>query len=308
MTDFQLAVAALAAVVLFLHGLHGLSRELQRVGGEPLRLWLARTTRSRLAGFALGAGATAVLQSSSAVSAIVVTLVEGGTLAFRGALPVLLGSNVGTTATAWLVTLQLTQIGPVAIVAGTLIGMLPWRIRVIGRMVFYFGFVMFALDLLSASLEPLHGDPRALALLAQADIPWRGVLGGALFTAAVQSSSVSTGLAILLVQQGLLTTPGAIAIVVGANIGTTTTALLAAAGAGPVARRTAMANLGFNVGGALLVLPVLGVATTLVLRVAGPGGATVATAHLLFNLFVGFTFLALLALRDRLRPSVAAHE
>src|SRR6185369_1135501 len=130
MTQLQGLTAALSAIVLFLYGLQAFSSELQAVGGNALKSWLGRVTANRLRGFLVGAFATAIVQSSSAITALAVTLVDAEVISFRASLGVLLGANVGTTATAWLVSFKLTGIGPAFIVLGALVSMLPSRIRV----------------------------------------------------------------------------------------------------------------------------------------------------------------------------------
>jgi len=160
MTPIQGLFAAVSAVLLFLYGLQGFSRELQDVGGTALQSWLGRVTASRWLGFLVGALATAIVQSSSAITALAVTLVDASVISFRASLGILLGSNVGTTATAWLVSFKLTGIGPVFIVLGALISVLPVRARYIGKAVFYFGLIFFALDLISAELKPLQERPQ----------------------------------------------------------------------------------------------------------------------------------------------------
>ena len=292
MNKLQGLFAAVSAIVLFLYGLQSFSRELQTVGGATLRSWLGRVTASRWSGFAVGALATAVLQSSSAITALTTALVDASAISFRASLGVLLGSNVGTTATAWLVSFKLTGIGPVFIVLGALLSALPVRASVIGKAIFYFGLIFFALDLISASLKPLQQQPVFRQWLALAQAPWLGVLTGLVFTAVVQSSSVTTGVAILLVQQGVLPPEAAIPVVIGANVGSTSTALVASVGMSPVARATAISNFGFNAVGALLFFPFLRPFAQEVVARAGDPGLAVAWAHLLFNLTIAAGFLA----------------
>jgi phosphate:Na+ symporter len=184
----------------------------------------------------MGAPATARAQSSSAVTSLTVALVDTVVISFRASLGVLLGSNVGTTATAWLVSFKLTGIGPVFIVLGGLLSAVPMRAKVIGKVIFYFKLSFFALDLISAELKPLREQPVFMEWMARAQNPWLGVLAGLVFTTLIQSSSVTTGRAILLVQQGVLPPEAAIPIVVGANVGSTSTALVASLGMGSVAR------------------------------------------------------------------------
>jgi Na/Pi-cotransporter len=288
---FRTAVLVLSALLLFLYGLEHFSKELQTIGSDRLPRWLGLATRQRLGGFALGASVTAVVQSSSAVSALVVALVNAGTLSFAASLAVLLGAKVGTTSTAWLVSYELTHLGPYLIVLGGLLTMLPFTIRVVGRAIFYFGFIFFALDLVSESLEPLQNAPWVLDLLARAEVPWMGLLIGIVLTVVLQSSSVVSGLAIVLVQQGALQPLGAVAVVVGATLGTTATGLIASIPMDRFARRTAQMNLLFNAVGVLLMLPFITPFGEWAIRQGGSAGQAVALANLSFNLGVALLFL-----------------
>jgi|KBSMisStaDraftv2_1062788.scaffolds.fasta_scaffold45025_4 Na/Pi-cotransporter len=294
MTQLQGLTAALSAIVLFLYGLQAFSSELQAVGGNALKSWLGRVTANRLRGFLVGAFATAIVQSSSAITALAVTLVDAEVISFRASLGVLLGANVGTTATAWLVSFKLTGMGPAFIVLGALVSMLPSRIRVIGKAVFYFGLIFFALDLISAQLKPLQNRPAFQEWLALAETPWMGVIAGIVFTALVQSSSVTTGLAIMMVQQGTLPPQAAIPIVIGANVGSTSTALMAGFGMNPIARATSITNVLFNAAGMLVYLPFLRPFARAVVDWTGDAGTAVAAAHLIFNLTIAFMFLVTL--------------
>lgn len=307
MSVFQLIVLAVAAVMLFLYALRGFSRELQHVGGERLPGLLQRWTDNRYMGFLLGALATAILQSSSAVSAILVAFVDANVITFRQSLAVLLGTNVGTTSTAWLVSFKLTGIGPIMIVLAGVISLLPSRLKVFGQAIFYFGLIFFTLDLLSGALQPLRDQPVFMAWLAKADNVWVALLFGVVFTAAVQSSSVAIGVCILFVQQGLLPVSSAVAIVVGANLGTTSTALMASLALSKAAKATAGANLLFNACGVVLFLPFIHwFGDWLAVHVQRPELA-VALAHLVFNVAVALLFLLFLGpvvrfLENRLYP------
>ncbi|MFZ1692209.1 MAG: Na/Pi symporter [Flavobacteriales bacterium] len=294
MNAFQVAVAVMAAIMLFLFALRGFSRELQVVGGDALKRAVGRLTGNRVGGFITGALATALVQSSSAVSAILVTFVDAGAIGFTESLAVLLGANVGTTSTAWLVSMKLTGLGPFFIVLGGLVSLVPFRIKVLGQAIFYFGFIFFALDLLNGALGPMRDQPLFMEWLARADDLWMALLFGIVFTAVVQSSSVAVGVCILFVQQGLLPPASAVAIVVGANIGTTSTALVASLQLSAGAKATAWANFLFNLTGVLLYLPFLHwFADWLHERTNSPT-MTVAWAHLIFNLSVALLFLLLL--------------
>jgi Na/Pi-cotransporter len=306
MDTLNLSFGILAAVILFLYGLQGFAREVQAHGQATLQAWFGRVTRHRVPGFLLGAIATAVVQSSSAVSSIAVALVGSGVISFRQSLAVLFGANVGTTATAWLVAFKLTGLGPFFLVIGGLLSLLPGRMPVLGKSLFYFGFIFFSLGLISQSLAPLQASPAFSAWLQVVESPWAAILAGMVITLAVQSSSVTTGLIIVLVQQGLMSAEVAVAVVIGANLGSTGTALLASLPLAREAHRAALANVLFNVGGLLLWAPFIPrLAQWISVAVETPAMA-VALAHVLFNLSTALLFLALLkpfaAGIDRLMP------
>ncbi|MDZ7867132.1 Na/Pi symporter [Acidovorax sp.] len=297
MTDWQWIFSAISAIALFLYGLSGFSRELLDAGGQRLQDFLQKATANRFAGAALGALFTALIQSSSAVTSLAIALVNSGVLGFGASLAVLLGANVGTTATALLVSLKLTALGPIALSLGALTSALaPVRWKPLGKVLFYFGFVLFALDLIGAALLPLRESPAIVGLLSQAGTPWIGVLAGIGITALLQSSSVTTGLAVVLVQQQVLATEAAIYLVVGANIGTTVTGLIASASMGTLARKTALINAGFKVVGAALFAPMLVVFAQTVARLSPTPEMAVAWAHLIFNLVSSVLFLVFLPL------------
>lgn len=294
MDAIDLVLAVAATVILFLYGLSSFSREIQELGEGRLQRVLQTFTRNRLLAFGMGAGFTAVVQSSSAVTSLAVALVDSGVITFANSLGILVGANVGTTATAWLVSFRLTGIGPVFIVAGALLGVLPGPLRVVGKAVFYFGFIFFALDLVNSSLDPLKESERLPEYLAYATSPLIGALLGAVLTALLQSSSVVTGLSILLVQQGTIEIQAAVAIIIGANLGSSVTALLASIPMSEAAKRTARANVILNAGGLLLFLPLTHPLTNLVTALSADPGISVAIAHLIFNLTVAFIALSML--------------
>ena len=299
MSNLRILMAAVSAIVLFLYGLEAFSREIQTVGGETLRKWLHRLTESRWRAVLLGTLATAIIQSSSAVSSLVVAFVDAGTMTFRSSLGVLLGANIGTTSTAWLVSLKLTGIGPFFIVFGTVLGALPTRFKMLGKAAFYFGFIFFSLDVVSATLKPLAQNPVFAEILSRSSTPLMGVLAGAAITALVQSSSITTGICILLVQQDILAGAAAIPIVIGANIGTTATALVASIKMQKTARRVAVANLCFNTFGVLLFLPFLGWFSAEVVKFAGEPSMAVAWGQVIFNVVMTFAVLILLRILHR---------
>ena len=299
MSNLRILLAAVSAIVLFLYGLEAFSREIQAVGGETLAKWLNRLTENRWRAVLLGTVATAIVQSSSAVSSLVVAFVDAGTMTFRSSLGVLLGANIGTTSTAWLVSLKLTGIGPFFIIFGTVLGALPTRFKMLGKAAFYFGFIFFSLDVVSATLKPLAQNPVFAEILGRSSTPLMGVLAGAVITALVQSSSITTGVCILLVQQDILAGYAAIPIVIGANIGTTATALVASIKMQKTARRVAVANLCFNTFGVLLFLPFLGWFSVEVVKFSGEPSMAVAWGQVIFNVVMSIAVLIMLRIFQR---------
>lgn len=294
MGAFNTLITVVAAITLFLFSLRGFSKELQELGAEKLNIWLTKITKNRLSGFLLGALITAIIQSSSAVSSITVALVDSSVISFYNSLSILIGANLGTTFTAWLVAFKLDNLGSILLILGTIISIIPFRVRLVGKSIFYLGLILFSLQQISIALKPLSDNNEFIEWLGKADTIAIGILAGALITAIVQSSSVTTGLTIILSSQGLLGLTGAIAIVVGSNLGTTSTALLASISLSPNAKRAAIANLIFNALGLLIFIPITPFFVSLIEQLDTTLDYQVATAHLIFNLVVSLFALALL--------------
>jgi phosphate:Na+ symporter len=192
------------------------------------------------------------------------------------------------------VAFKLTAFGPVFILAGFVWGLIGGRYKFVGKPIFYFGLVFFGLQLISGSLDPIRDDPQLLSLLANLDNFFIALLVGVLFTTAVQSSSVTSGLMVVLASSGLLTLEQAIPVLLGANIGSTTTTLFASAKMDLWARRAAVAHLLFNVGGVLIFIPLAGVLADIALDLGGNVGQQVANAHLIFNVITAIIFLVVI--------------
>lgn len=283
-----------SAIILFLYGLDHFSREMESVGRERLKGKLEHFATNRWRGFALGAFFTAAVQSSSAASALAVSLVHSGLISFPNSLAILFGANVGTTVTAQIVALKLTGMGPIFITIGFLVSLFTKNLRPLGRVIFYFGFIFFSLDLIGSALNPIRNHAYILDLLAQDHAPLVGVLIGAVVTFLLQSSSVSTGLIVILVQQGALQLDTASFMVLGSNIGTTGTAIIASIHMKLEAKRAAYGNMIFNIVGVILFFPfLLPLQHWLQANVEGPG-SVIAFVHLVFNCSASLIFLVFL--------------
>jgi phosphate:Na+ symporter len=291
MNEIGLIFLVLSTIILFLHSLEGFSKEIQVAGKDTLKDWLFKATANRYTGFLLGAVFTGIVQSSSAVSALTVTLIDSGVVTLQKSLPVLLGANVGTATTAWMVSLKITFIGPVLIVIGGVASMIPGRFKILGKPVFYLGFIFFNLNLISQSLEPLRTAVWVQVMMSHSNNVLIGGLAGMITTVLLQSSSVVSGLAVILVQQNILQLPGAVAIIIGANMGTTSTALLASMKLSLHSRIAALANFGFNLTGAIIMVMVLPWFMMLLSQLTDKPHEAVAYAHLLMNVMVALMFL-----------------
>lgn len=284
----------ISAIALFVYGLQSFSKEIENLGAARLKKWVQTITRIPLGGFLLGGGITAIIQSSTLVSSLTVSLVDTGILSFRESLLILLGTNVGTTSTGWIVTFQSDMLGPIFIVLGTFISMIPSKLATAGKSIFYFGFIFFSLAMISASMESLKSDPMLVDILSKASNPFLGILYGILITVIIQSSSVVVGLVIVLISQGVLTLDAAIPIVVGANIGTTSTALLVSMKLSPLSKLTALAASSFNVIGVIILLPFFPLLENWVIQVTDTPEIQVALAFTIANTFTSVFFLLFL--------------
>jgi len=293
MENLTIAVAGMTAVILFIFGLENFSREIENISGERFRKSLGRATRLPIVGVLIGAIVTAIIQSSSATSVITISLVNAGVLTFKNSVGIIFGSNVGTTITAQLVAFKLTAFAPLIIILGFFLSLTRNRFSIFGKAIFYFGFVFFSLNLISTSLAPLQNNPDLIELLTQPQNPLIAILVGCLFTAMVQSSSVTTGLAIIFTQQGILGLENAVPLIMGANIGTTATAMIAVFGMDIAAKKTALCHFLFNVGGVLIFIPALFIFGGKLSEVTIDPAIALANIHLVFNLVASLIFIVL---------------
>jgi len=291
---FQTFILIIAAISLFVYGLQSFSQEIENLGVDRLQKWIGKITSIPMGGFLLGGVVTAIIQSSTMVSSLTVSLVSSGVITFKESLLILLGTNIGTTSTGWIVSFQSYLLGPIFIVLGTLISMIPTRIATIGKSIFYFGFIFFSLSFISQAMEPLRNNPMLIEILSKASNPFLGILYGIVITVIIQSSSVVVGLVIILISQGIITLESAIPIVVGANVGTTSTALLVSFKLSPLSRLTALSASTFNLVGVLLLLPFLGILEWFVESVTLNPTIQVALAFTVSNTLTSVFFLIFL--------------
>lgn len=257
-------------LALFLYGMDAMGKALEKQAGGKLQNILAKLTNNRFKGFLLGLLVTAVIQSSSATTVMVVGFVNSGIMALSQAIGIIMGANVGTTVTAWILSLagvegdsfwiQLlkpTSFSPVLAVIGILLymGAKSDKKKNIGVILLGFAILMTGMTAMSSAVEPLSDVPQFTNLFIMFQNPILGLLVGAVLTGIIQSSSASVGiLQALALSTGAVTYGSAIPIIMGQNIGTTVTAMLSSVGANKNARRTALVHLYFNVIGSAAFL------------------------------------------------------
>ena len=262
-------ISLLGGVALFLFGMTLMGQALERRAGGRLRSLLGKMTTGRLAGFFTGLGVTAVIQSSSATTVMVVGFVNSGLMTLRQAINVIMGANVGTTVTAWLLSLggisgdsiwvrllKPTSFTPVLALAGIIFFMFckDNKKKDTGTVLLGFATLMFGMETMSGAVAGLADVPAFTNILLMFSNPILGVLAGAVLTAIIQSSSASVGILQALSSTGAVTYGSAIPIIMGQNIGTCVTALISSVGANKNARRAAMVHLYFNIIGVSIFL------------------------------------------------------
>jgi phosphate:Na+ symporter len=311
----QLGMGLFGGLALFLGGLDQLSEGLKQAAGRTLKVVLERLTSNRLSGALTGAIVTGVLNSSSVTTVLVVGFVTAGVMTLSQSVGVIMGANIGSTVTAQVLAFNIAAyaLGPVALGFFMTFAGRSERVRQVGMMVMGLGLVFFGMGLMSDAMRPLRSYPPFIELLASMERPVLGVLAGALFTALVQSSAATVGIAIALASEGLLSLGGGITLALGANIGTCATALLATIGKPPAAVRASIVHLVFNVLGVVVWLPLLSVLADLAVRVspaapelAGAARAAaevprqLANANTMFNVINTAIFLPFTAVFARL--------
>lgn len=271
---------------LLLWGMQVLRQGLQSFAGLRLHQVLRWMTATPWRGFWSGSISTALLQSSTALTVMAVSFVDAELLSFENALALILGSNVGTTITTQLLAFPLDHITPYIMIFGAL-GYLfiPTRGRFLSLSIFGLGVLFFALSLLQAGMAPLADLPVIQHFLRQlGDNHLQGVIAGTVLSALLHSSSATTGIVMLLTQDGWITLPTALAFIFGANIGTCFTSVLASLATTQAAKRVALFHVLLNVFGVLLFLPFVGALASGLTLMGGSLSRQVANAHTLFNL------------------------
>jgi phosphate:Na+ symporter len=304
-----MTIELLGGLALFLYGIDQMTTGLRAVAGDRMKLVLARLTSNRFTGALTGAVVTAIIQSSSVTTVLVVGFTTAGLMSFSQAIGVIMGANIGTTVTAQIVAFKITKAALGMIAAGFAFLFFSKRntIRHYGGILMGLGLVFFGMTVMSGAMEPLRSYQPFLDLMVRMENPAVGILVAMLFTALIQSSSATTAIVVVLAGQGFISLPAGIALALGANVGTCVTALLASIGKPREAIRAATTHVLFNVGGVLLWVGLIDQLAWLATaispvheelagkaRLAAEAPRQIANAHTVFNvantaIFIGFT-------------------
>ncbi|MBO5314947.1 MAG: Na/Pi cotransporter family protein [Clostridia bacterium] len=317
MTIFDL-LTMIGGLCLFLFGMSIMGDSLERSAGSKLEIMLGKLTTNKLAGLMTGLGVTAVIQSSSATTVMVVGFVNSGLMTLKQAIHVIMGANIGTTVTAWIlslsgisgdnIVLQLLKpmsFTPILALIGIALFMFTKsnRKKDIGTILLGFSVLMFGMDIMSDAVSGLSEVPEFRDLFIMFSNPILGVIVGAGLTAIIQSSSASVGILQAFAATGQITYGAAVPIIMGQNIGTCITAILSSFGTNKNAKRAALVHLSFNIIGTVIWLSVFSIVKALVeIPILGDGAtaAGIAVIHSIFNIACTLLLLPMAGLLEKL--------
>lgn len=301
-------IGLLGGLGLFLYGMQMMSNGLEAAAGNRMKKILEKLTANRFLGVVVGAVITAVIQSSSATTVMVVGFVNSGMMTLQQAVWIIMGANVGTTITGQLIALDVGAIAPLFAFIGVafIVFLKNEKLHHYGKIIAGLGILFIGMDMMSAAMVPLRESETFVNIITRFSNPVLGILAGAIFTAIIQSSSASVGILQALASSGVIGLPQAVYVLFGQNIGTCITAVLASIGTSRVAKRTTIIHLLFNIIGTTLftIICILTPFTSLVEGFTPNNvSAQIANMHTIFNitttiLLIPFgTYLAKLATR-----------
>ena len=241
-------LSLLGGLALFLYGMQMMSNGLEAAAGDRMKEILEKLTSNRILGVLVGAGITAVIQSSSATTVMVVGFVNAGMMNLQQAVWIIMGANIGTTITGQLIALDIGAIAPLIAFIGVamVVFLKKPMVHHVGTIFAGLGVLFIGMEMMSTAMLPLREEPAFIELMTSFSNPLLGILAGALFTAIIQSSSASVGILQALARSGLIGLDGAVYVLFGQNIGTCITAVLASIGTGREAKQTTVIHLTFN--------------------------------------------------------------
>ncbi len=301
--NYTIVLGLLGGLALFLYGMQMMSAGLEAAAGDRMKSILERLTANRFLGVLVGAVITAVIQSSSATTVMVVGFVNSGMMTLRQAVWIIMGANIGTTITGQLIALDVGVLAPLFAFVGVamVVFVKKPQVRHYGSILAGLGVLFIGMDMMSTAMEPLRDWPAFVELVSTFSNPLVGILVGAGFTALIQSSSASVGILQALALSGVIGLDSAVFVLFGQNIGTCITAVLASIGTSRNAKRATIIHLLFNIIGTVvfttlcLVTPLLGLSLVGGVQSLTPENpaAQIANMHTLFNIVTTFLLLPL---------------
>ncbi|MBE5952598.1 MAG: Na/Pi cotransporter family protein [Lachnospiraceae bacterium] len=283
-----IVIGLLGGLALFLYGMQMMSAGLEAAAGSKMKEILEKLTSNRLKGVLVGAAITAVIQSSSATTVMVVGFVNSGMMTLRQAVWIIMGANIGTTITGQLIALDVGAIAPLIAFGGVAVIMFTKKEKVhhIANIFAGLGILFIGMDMMGSAMNPLRDNQQFISIMTEFENPVLGILAGMIFTAIIQSSSASVGILQTLAGSGIIGLDSAAFVLFGQNIGTCITAFLAAISANRNAKRTTIVHITFNVIGTI-IFTTLCLVTPLIGWVEGftPNNAPaqIANLHTIFN-------------------------
>lgn len=287
-------IGLLGGMGLLLYGMFIMSEGLQKIAGHRLRNILGTLTHNRFTALIVGAFITMLFQSSTATTVILVGLTSASIMTLKQTLGVILGADIGTTVTAQLIALKVTEISlPIVGIGATIIFFTKRdKYKKIGQVLLGFGLLFLGLKIMADTMHPLRDEPFFRQMLMSAsDYPLLAIAAAAIFTFLVHSSAASVGIIMIMAMQDLVSLHSAIYLLFGANIGTSFTAVLSSLGSSREAQRVATAHLLFKIAGVLVLIPFVTPYAYLLTKLTSSPGYQVANAHTLFNIGIAIIFL-----------------
>lgn len=287
MESLLVIIKLLGGLGLFIYGMKLMGDGLENAAGEGLKKILEKVTKNPIIAVIVGAAVTTVIQSSSATTVMVVGFVNAGLMNLAQAAGIIMGANVGTTITAQLVAFKLSTIAPIFVFIGAMMVMFvkSKKRKEIGNIILGFGILFTGMGSMSSAMKPLtESTIFAQVLTTVGEHWWLGIIAGAVITAILQSSSATTGILLALATTGVMDIHQALPIIMGCNIGTCITAMLATVGTNKTAHRAAMLHLIFNVLGTVIFLPFLTLLGNFVSGFTTDVSRQIANSHTIFNI------------------------
>lgn len=280
-----------ATIILFLFAVSKFSRSIERVAGNKMKLYLSKITETRVRSTSIGFLVNAIVQSNSALTVTLVGLVNAGLIGFRGALGVIIGSNVGNTLTSQMIAFNVMALAPIFIVIGFIMRRFHSSVKHYSGPVFYFGLMFLSLSYMQLLISPYIQSPEVLSIISSVNNIYIALLAGIIISLVFQSSTVTSVLAITLAMQGVLNFDQSFGIIMGSGIGTTITALIASIVMNTAAQRTAVSHLLFNIVGAILTVFIHQPIKDLLMSLNTNIGQTLANAHVLMSVITAMVLI-----------------